>query len=38
MFTFFSHFLMLFCEWNKIFPYCLEVRDFCRIFAGTNNN
>ena len=38
MFTFFSHFLMLFCEWNKLFQYRLVVRDFCRIFAGTNNN
>ena len=38
MFTFFSHFLMSFCGWNKLFQYRLAVRDFCRIFAGANNN
>ena len=38
MFTFFSHFLMSSCSRNKIFQYRLVVRDFCRIFAGANNN
>ena len=38
MFTFFSYFLMSLCARNKLFQYRLVVRDFCRIFAGANNN